>query len=81
MHLTGPIEQIYTHNEMSYVFNLGLITPLDTSLPNVDCMSSRIWIHTVCLYALLALICNRLLKLTTFSDAIFAGALRVNLDL
>ena len=23
------------HNEMSYVFNLGQITPLDTSLPNV----------------------------------------------
>ena len=32
--LSGPIEQIYTHNEMSYLFNLGLITPLDTSLPN-----------------------------------------------
>ena len=29
MHLSGPIEQIYTHNEMSYVFNLWLITPLD----------------------------------------------------
>ena len=33
-HLSGPIEQIYTHNEMSYVFNLGLITCLNTSLPN-----------------------------------------------
>ena len=30
LHLSGPIEQIYTHNEMSYVFNLGLITPLHT---------------------------------------------------
>ena len=30
LHLSGPIEQIYTHNEMSYVFNLGLITPLPT---------------------------------------------------
>ena len=29
-HLSGPIEQIYTHDEMSYVFNLGLITPLHT---------------------------------------------------
>ena len=35
LHLSGPIEQIYTHNEMSYVFNVGLITPLDTSLTNV----------------------------------------------
>ena len=35
LHLSGPIEQIYTHNEMSNVFNVGLITPLDTSLPNV----------------------------------------------
>ena len=26
--LTGPIEQIYTRNDMSCVFNLGLITPL-----------------------------------------------------
>ena len=25
---------LYTHNEMSYMFNLGDITPLDTSLPN-----------------------------------------------
>ena len=30
LHLTGPIEPIYTHNEMSYVFNLDLITPLHT---------------------------------------------------
>ena len=29
LHLSGPNEQIYTH-EMSYVFNLGLITPLHT---------------------------------------------------
>ena len=35
LHLSGPIEQIYTHNEMTYEFNLGLITPLDNSLPNV----------------------------------------------
>ena len=35
MHISGPIERIYTHNEMSYVFSVGLITPLDTSLPNV----------------------------------------------
>ena len=28
--LSGPIEQIFTHNEMSYGFNLGLITPLHT---------------------------------------------------
>ena len=27
LHLLGPIEQIYTHNEMSNVFNLGLVTP------------------------------------------------------
>ena len=27
-HLSGPIENIYTHNEMSFVFNLGLISPL-----------------------------------------------------
>ena len=25
--LNGPIEQIYTHNKISYVFNVGLITP------------------------------------------------------
>ena len=30
LHLRGPIEQSYTHNEMSYVFNLGQITPLHT---------------------------------------------------
>ena len=30
LHLSGPIEQTYTHNEMSYAFNLGLITPLHT---------------------------------------------------
>ena len=34
LHLSGPIEQIYTRNEMSYVINVGLIIPLDTSLPN-----------------------------------------------
>ena len=28
LHLSGPIGQIYADNEMSYVFNLGLITPL-----------------------------------------------------
>ena len=32
-HLSGPSEQIYTHNKMSYVFNVGLNTHLDTSLP------------------------------------------------
>ena len=30
LHLNGPIGQIYAHNEMSFVFNLGLITPLHT---------------------------------------------------
>ena len=30
MYLSGPNEHIYTHNEMSFVFNLGLITPLHT---------------------------------------------------
>ena len=35
LHLSGPLEQIYTHNKMSIVFNEGLISPLDTSLPNV----------------------------------------------
>ena len=30
-HLNCLIEQIYNHNEMSYVLNVGLITPLDTS--------------------------------------------------
>ena len=33
LHFSGPIEQIYTHNEMSYVFNVGVITLLDTSFP------------------------------------------------
>ena len=28
--LSGPNEQIYTHNEMSFLFNLGLVTPLHT---------------------------------------------------
>ena len=36
-HLSGPIEQFYTHNKMSYGFNLGLIAPLNTSFPN--CLS------------------------------------------
>ena len=30
LHLSGPIVQMYAHNKMSYVFNLGLITPLHT---------------------------------------------------
>ena len=30
LRLRGPIEQIYIHNKMSHVFNLGLITPLHT---------------------------------------------------
>ena len=30
LHLCGPIGQICAHNEMSYVFNLDLITPLLT---------------------------------------------------
>ena len=30
LHLSGPIGQIYAHNEMSYVFNLGQIIPLHT---------------------------------------------------
>ena len=30
LHLSGPNDQIYTHNEISYVFNLSLITPLHT---------------------------------------------------
>ena len=30
LHLSGPIGQIYTHNEMSFVFNLGMITQLHT---------------------------------------------------
>ena len=28
LHLSGPIRQIYAHNKMSDVFNLGLITPV-----------------------------------------------------
>ena len=32
LHLRGPIEQIYTHNEMSYLFNEIMITPSDISL-------------------------------------------------
>ena len=32
LHFSGHIQQIYTHNKMSYVFNLSLITPLNTSL-------------------------------------------------
>ena len=28
LHLSGPIGQIYVHNKMSDVFNLGLITPV-----------------------------------------------------
>ena len=32
-HLSCPIEQMYNLNEMPYVFNVGLITPLNTSLP------------------------------------------------
>ena len=30
LHLSGPIGQIDTHYERSFVFNLGLITPLHT---------------------------------------------------
>ena len=30
LHLSGPSEQIYTHNKMSYMFILGLMTPLHT---------------------------------------------------
>ena len=30
LHLSGPIGQIYAHNEMSYTFDLDLITPLHT---------------------------------------------------
>ena len=30
LHLSGPYEQIYTHYEMSYVLNLGLITTFHT---------------------------------------------------
>ena len=30
MHLSGSNEQMYAHNATSYVFKLGLITPLQT---------------------------------------------------
>ena len=33
LHLSGHFEKNYTHNEMSNVFNVGLITPWDTSYP------------------------------------------------
>ena len=36
LHLSGPIEQIYIHNQMSYTFNIGLIIPFDTSLSNFN---------------------------------------------
>ena len=29
-HLSGPIKLIYTYNEISYVFNLGLISSMHT---------------------------------------------------
>ena len=32
LHLSGSVGQIYANNEMSYVFNLGLITPLHTKV-------------------------------------------------
>ena len=32
LHLSGPIGQIYAHNEMFYVFNLGLNTSLHTKV-------------------------------------------------
>ena len=35
LHLSGPIEQLYTHNKMSFELNLVSFTPLNTSLPNV----------------------------------------------
>ena len=34
MHLSGPIEQFYIHKTMFQVFNVGVITPWDTSLTN-----------------------------------------------
>ena len=50
-----------------------------------DCSfrSSLIWVHTVCLYAIckfekFARRCSRRHKQTTFSGAVFLGALRVN---
>ena len=35
LHLSGIIEQIYTHNEMFICVQIGLISPLDTSVPNI----------------------------------------------
>ena len=35
LHLSSPNEQNYRHNEMSFVFNLGLITPLHTIVTHV----------------------------------------------
>ena len=56
--------------------------------PRSDCSfkSSLIWVHTVCLYAKckfekFARRCSRRHKQTTFSDADFLGALRVNTSL
>ena len=56
--------------------------------PRSDCSfrSSLIWIHTVCLYAKsmfekFASRCSRRHKQTTFSDAVFLGVLKVNIDL
>ena len=34
--LSGPIEQIYIHNEVSYVFNVSLITPSVLAYPMVS---------------------------------------------
>ena len=55
--------------------------------PRSDCSfrSSLIWVHTVCLYAKckfekFARRCSRRHKQTTFSDADFLGALRVNFN-
>ena len=52
--------------------------------PRSDCSFSLMWVHTVCLYAKIrfekfAKIFSRRHKQTTFSDAGFLGALRVNL--
>ena len=33
--LSGPIEQIYIYDKISYVFNVGMLIPWNTSLPNV----------------------------------------------
>ena len=49
LHLSGPIEQIYIHNEMSYVFNLGLITPLHTIV--YLCFASFLGFHNIHEYA------------------------------